>query len=344
MLRRGCARLVFGWLGLLVGCDANDRVLSGSESPETTRDASDMAPDATHSDASVAPSAPDAQVDPGGSDAQAPLNDAGTTIPAAAADCDLNGVWMVKQQTVNVALALPQTANNWYFFELRHEGAEVRVVDHFDCGIEVLGTVHVQIKPEAVQAMLKHNLQQGRRGMVNKGADGTCAFKFDRFWSVRGADEMRFAPADRASSDTIEALAKARPLPTKQAPDGAEDWDGDGQLGVAWYVEGIVSGTRHSVQRDYTEWFSDAMFRVTPALDWPNDFVVRSNIGSEEQVLAASNATLGGAGAPDASAKHRVTFRFLGRDRDAPRAREILKVSAAETCLSIREAMPAAAL
>lgn len=350
MLRRSCLPFGFGCLWLWLGCGPTDQVLESDDSPGMGEDAaspqpdsSTATPDASMTDAQMMPDPPDGQT-PGETDAQANPSDAATGAPAADLDCDLNGLWAVRQQTVNVALALPQTANNWYFFELRQERDAVRVVDHFDCGIEVLGTVHVEITPAAVETLLSHNLQIGRTGAMKKAADGTCVLSFERFWSVRGADETRFAPEDRATSDAIETLTKQKPLPTKDKTDGAEDWDSDGELGIAWHVAGIVSGVRHSVQRDFTEWFSDAEFRVTPARDWTSDLVVRSNIGSEEVVLAASSPTIGGSGSPDKNAKHRVTMHFLGRTRDDERARKMLKTNAIDTCLAIRTALPAAQL
>jgi hypothetical protein len=338
--------MCLGWLAFVANCGPTDHVLEGSDSPGMTQDASAPEFDAGSADANVPPVEMDAEMPPSEPDAQLPppVGDASTSVPAAAADCDLNGLWAVQQQTVNVALALPQTANNWYFFELRHEGENVRVIDHFDCGIEVLGTVHVEITPQAVAAMIGHNLQVGRRGTMKKTADGSCALAFERFWSVRGANESRFAPDDRAAPDTIDALAKQKPLPTKDQPDGAEDWDTDGQPGIAWHVMGIVSGSRHSVQRDFTEWFTDGEFRISPARDWTSDLSVRSTIGSEEKVLASSSPTVGGSGSPDAKAKHRVTLRFLGRQRSDERARNMLKANPVDTCLAIRTAMPAAEL
>ena len=325
MLRHGCVQIWLSCLALVSGCGPQDKALTSGEEPVVTGDAAAPLPDAA-------------------ADAEVRFEDAATGALAADPECDLNGVWIVKQQTVNVALGLPQTANNWYFFELRQEGEDVRVVEHFDCGIEVLGTVRVQLKPATVEALLSHNLQAGRRALMKKSSDGSCSLEFDRFWSVRGADEARFVPDDRASLDSPATLAKQKPLPSKDRPDGAEDWDGDGQLGIAWYITGIASGERHSMQRDYTEWFSDAEFRIAPARSWTSDFVIRSTIGSEEVVFFASSPTLAGAGTPDGNAKHRVTFHFLGRDRNTPEARNILKPKPLDTCFAIRDAMPAAEL
>lgn len=321
-------KLQVGGLFWLMACGSGDKALTITDTEDpATGEPTPMA---------------DAQV--GLDDASAPGDAAIPSAVAAHPDCDLNGHWIVQQQTVNVALGLPQTANNWYFFELAQDGETVTVRDHFDCGIEVLGTVRVQIKPETVDVLATHNRQVGRRGTMKRGATGSCELAFDRFWSVRGADEARFAPDDRATRDPVAVVAQQKPLPSKDDPDGAEDWDGDGELGIAWYITGIASGERHSMQRDYTEWFTDSEFRITPARGWESDFVIRSNIGSEEVVFSASSPTLAGAGTPDARAKHRVTFHFLGRDRNSPEARRILKAKTLDTCFAIRDAMPAAEL
>jgi len=319
-------------------CGAGDQVLEGDDLPST----------AGGSDAGKAPGATGALPSDGGGPTN-PLptaSDGSVLMPGipAAKDCDLNGVWIARQQTVNVALGLPQTANNWYFFALHQDGEAFEVVEHFDCGIEVLGTVHVQLMPSTVEALIPHNLQRGRRGTMAKTADGHCAFEIDRFWSVRGMSEATYAPKDRFTKDSPETLAMQQPLPTQSNPAGAEDWDGDGELGIAWYITGIASGTRHSIQRDFTEWFSDSEFQITPSLSWTEDLVVRSNIGSEEVVLSASNPTLAGSGTPDGTAKHRVTFRFLGRDRNTDAARKLLKAKPFDTCSAIRDALPAGEL
>lgn len=306
-------------LCLVSACGASDQALSNEDEPSQAANDASTASDASTSVATDAGSQTSAASDP---------------------ECDLNGLWIARQQTVNVALGLPQTANNWYFYELAQDGENVEVVDHFDCGIEVLGTVRVQLRPQTIEALLTHNLQAGRKGKIRRSGAERCDFEMERFWSVRGAVEATYIP-DRKTPLSSSELAAQIPLPSKEAPTGAEDWDMDGELGIAWVITGVASGERHSIQRDYTDWRTDADFTIKPSRNWTRDFSLRSYIGSEEVVFAASSPTLAGSGVPDASAKHRVTFHFLGRNKSASEAKRILKAKPLDTCIAVREALPA---
>jgi hypothetical protein len=184
----------------------------------------------------------------GGSDAggQGAAGGAGGNTPPAGAqdaDCDFNGIWIAKQVTVSQALNLAQSSNNWYYLEFKQSGTAVQVSKHFDCGIEVHGSATVSMTKATTQALIAHNVQTGRKATLMK--DGaTCKFAADRFWSVRGADEMRFLPnATRDSMDSIAMVEMVNPLPKVGKTDGAVDTENDGQLGVAFQLTGIISPT-----------------------------------------------------------------------------------------------------
>lgn len=281
----------------------------------------------------------------GGDEDEEPDQDGGEVIPSGSvakdADCDLNGVWAARQVTLSRAVGAPQYASTWYYLELSQDGEEVAVKRHFDCGIEVKGTVSVKLTPATLTAFIAHNSQVGRKGTMSKRAE-ECAFTMERFWSVRGADEARFRPTAKQVAQDIAQVAASNPLPTQGDTDGAIDWEGDGQLGAAWQVTGIVSGTRNTVQRDWTEWFTDASHQIAPSEDWTSELVARVRFNNEENVLHASNPTVSSGGASDASAQHLLTLRFLGRSSDDRRAKQLIKADQLETCLAIQAALPPA--
>lgn len=270
----------------------------------------------------------------------------GEVTPAIAqdADCDFNGIWIGQQLTVSEALTLPQTSNNWYYLEFKQSGTEVQVSKHFDCGIEVRGSATVTLSRATLQALLTHNVQIGRKATVTKGGNN-CTFDGARFWSVRGGDEMRFLPnATRDATESIDQAAAAKPLPTSTKTDGAVDLENDGKLGVAFQVSGIITGTRNSVQRDWTRWFTEPGFEIAASKTWEDDLEIRADFDNEESILDPTSGLLVSGSMPRAGAKHVMRLRFLGRDASDPRVSAIVKASDAETCFAIQDALPAEAL
>jgi len=254
-------------------------------------------------------------------------------------DCDMNGIWIGNQVTRSQALGQGQFSNNWYYLELSQEGDDVTVTKHFDCGIEVRGSVTVIVSRASADALRSHNIQTGRKGTLKK--DGTkCTFKMDRFWSIRGGDEAKFAPNPRNSTQSISEVAASNPIPTKDKPTGAEDWENDGKLGSAWQISGALQGTRNSVQRDWTEWFSETGYEITAATDFKTDLVVRANFDAEEQIFDATSPLLNQLSTTDASAKHTLTLRFLGRDKNDARVKALVKSDDFETCKAVQAALP----
>jgi hypothetical protein len=271
---------------------------------------------------------------------------AGSAAPEGAQDpdCDFNGIWIAKQITVSQALSLPQSSNNWYYLEFKQSGTAVQVSKHFDCGIEVHGSATVSMTRATTQALIAHNVQIGRKATLMK--DGAnCAFTADRFWSVRGADETRFVPnPTRDSMDSIAMVEMVKPLPKVGATDGAEDTDDDGQLGVAFQVTGIIAGTRNSVQRDWTRWFTDTGYTIPASTNWTSDIVIRADFDNQENVLDPSSGLLTSGSTPKADSKHVLKLRFLGRDKSDPRVAAIVHAADIDTCYAIQDAMPAETL
>jgi len=340
-----------GWLG--AACEAQDRVLpyegilddaGSTDGAVFARDAAatpvdaalpgDSGQDASPAPGDASPVTPDAApMDAGGS--------AATAVHAKDPDCDMTGLWMAKQLTRSEALGLGQFANYWYFFELVQDGENVTVVHHHDCDAFVQGSVTVILGQAARRALIAHNQQDGRRASMKKTADGHCSLEFEPFWSLRGADPARFLPADRASKETAAQLRARIPLPTAQDPSGAEDWENDGQLGFAFEISGIASGTRNSVQRDVTTWFTDATHSITPALDFRVPLTLRARFDNDEEVLHATSSLLQALSTPDQTAVHRTTFVFLGRTRSDSRAQANVFSDSMQTCDRIVAALPA---
>jgi hypothetical protein len=253
----------------------------------------------------------------------------------------MNGLWAARQITVSTAgIAGDQFANNWYYLEIEHDGEDFTVTRHFDCGIKVLGTVTVQLSRPTLEVLMEHNIQTGRKGKAYKDGS-TCHFEMERFWSVRGADEPRFVPSPRNSTDSIDTVAGANPIPSKSNLDGAEDWENDDKVGSAWQVTGIASGTRNSVQRDWTEYFSDASHAISPATDFTSDLKVRARFDSEENILDPTSGLLASGSSAKGSAEHNLTLKFLGRDASDARAKNIIKGSDVDTCFAVQAALAA---
>lgn len=357
----------------LLACEAHDEVLpwrpsfpadasSSSASAITTTPPADAGADAasavrdakgTQAEAAVADAAAaEAAVVTDGASSEADASEAGPFTPdsgpppvaapvAKDPDCDMNGVWIGRQTTRSEALLAGQFANNWYYLEYAQSGEDVVVTKHANCGIEVQGSATVKLSRASAEAVLQHNTQVGRKGKMYKDASGRCHFEMERWWSARGVTEARFVPSPRNAVLTLAQVAAATPLPVPARPDGAEDWENDGKLGLAVQISGILSGVRNTVQRDYTEWVTDSLRPVTPARDFTQDFDVRVTFVGEENLFDPTSGLLAQLAQPDAAARHRVTLRFLGRSASDPRAAALVKANIFDTCQGVQAALPA---
>jgi hypothetical protein len=271
---------------------------------------------------------------------------AGAMAGAGAADpeCDFTGIWIAKQATVSEALQIAATSNNWYYLEFKQSGTDVEVSKHYDCGIEVTGIVSVKLAKATLEALLPHNVQTGRKATLVRDGNN-CKFESARFWSIRGGDDARYLPnATRDSEQSIKQVAMEKPLPTTSKTDGAIDVDNDGKLGVGFQVSGIVSGTRNSVQRDWTKWFTEPGFEIAASADWKNELKIRADFDNEESILDPPDGPLASGSTPKGNSKHTLRLRFLGRDASDPRVAQIVKSSQVDTCFAIQDAFPAETL
>jgi hypothetical protein len=264
-----------------------------------------------------------------------------SSVGAQDPDCDLTGVWIARQITVNEAIGVQAFSNNWYYLEYKQDGTTVEVTKHFDCGIQIVGAVTVILPRPALEAQLTRNQQTGRKLTMSK--DGaSCRLESKRFWSIRGAEELSYLQDGvRDSEASIRELATSLPLPTKDNTAGAIDPDGDGKLGIAFEITGLLSGTRNAVQRDWTRWFSDADYEFPAGMDWTQDVLIRADFDNEESVLDPAEGLLTSGSTPSRDAKHAVTLRFLGRDTSDPRVQALVKDNQVDTCYAVQDALPA---
>jgi hypothetical protein len=259
---------------------------------------------------------------------------AGTALDAA---CDLNGVWMARLTTFSrdSVFNSTQTASNWYYYELAQSGRDVVVSKAIDCGFQVSGSADITLNNATSQALLHRNEQSGRTGQFYRDADH-CTFSLTRFYSTRGVPRATYLPKDVSGKPELASIVPA--LPTEQSPSGAEDWDNDGYPGIAINVAGL--GSRHVVQRDWNEFFSDA---GTPVALNAREFVVRANFDVNEEILAVSGglgALLRAGAVPASGMRHRIIFRFLGRTAADPAVAQLRGADDLQTCYKVQAALP----
>jgi hypothetical protein len=275
---------------------------------------------------------------------------------AADPACDMTGLWALRMTTWAHGLADTLGAN-WYYLEIAQVGEELEVVDHVDCGVFVDAgfSVHGSEKLEAV--LYEHNRQTGRKGTMKRSGE-QCDVWFNRFWSVRGADEDTYLPKGHHDPRDIADLQAEAPLPSKANLAGAEDWDEDMQPGITMLIGN--DGARYSVQRDWLEWFScngngvnetvctgtdPAQFGL-PANENFETFTIRADFNNEDSVLGASNPIYEASGTPirtgEKGATNRVQFLLLGRRRDVGAAKDFWALPDTKArCARIRELLPA---
>lgn len=255
-------------------------------------------------------------------------------------DCDLNGVWAVRQVTRSEALLTSQFANNFFFFEFSHEGEDVVATKHLNCALVILGSATGRITRATADAILGHNSQVGRKGKMYKTSSGTCHFEMERFWYARGVTEARFVPKPRNASLSLAQMQADNPLPTPAQPDGAEDWENDGKLGMAVQLTGIIGGVRNSVTRDFSDWYTDDALPIPPQRDWQDDIRAVAHYEGEEVIFDPTTGLLAQLAQQDVTARNSLRLHFLGRDESDPRAAAVLHADPFETCQALQALLP----
>ncbi|MDD9934063.1 MAG: hypothetical protein OXT09_10685 [Myxococcales bacterium] len=281
----------------------------------------------------------------------------GDVMAATDADCDVSGLWAVRMMTVVQALGLEQCGNLYHYMELAQDGTDVTVVDHLSCGIEGRGSSTSSFSDATVLGLMRASSQIGRRGTMQKTADGSCRFEMEPYWFVLGADETLFAPDPRNADLTLASVQSSNPMPPPPAPGvvnldvpGVIDIENDGFPGAAFVVTGAISGKRHAAQRGVHSWLTNDRYRITPATDWIDDIEVRADYIGEDLTYHVEGDPLLWAGALPVrdAASARVTMRFLGRDATDARVAEMVVSAdpeadpdgAVQTCANIRAALP----
>jgi hypothetical protein len=252
-------------------------------------------------------------------------------------ECDMNGIWIARLTTFSrdSIFGATQTCSNWFYYEFVQTGRTVKISHALDCGIQVSGSADVTINSATTQALLHPNDQTGRLGEFYRDGDH-CVFKIERFYSARGAPRATYLPADTSSNPELSTIMPM--LPTEQMPTGSEDWDDDGNPGIAFNVSGL--GSRHVVQRDWNEFASDADHTIALSA---TEFVAGARFDNQEQILAVTGglgALLKAGSTPALDLGHRVTFRMLGRSASDPTVAQVRLPDDLDTCFKVQDALP----
>jgi len=354
--RRLRTHLLLGgaWL-MLSGCpkdqvlrpdDAGSGPDAGDASPSDAGNADGGQNDAgRHPDAGSDGGNPDGgQNDAGGSPEGG--SEAGVVGPGTPSnpECDLNGYWVGRQTTISSALSIDQFASNWYLMRMQHDGDDVEIVEHLDCGIYVHSTViEVNLPRDTMVTLATKNPQTGRKATAKLSSDGdTCEVSFQRFYSVRGASPATYLPMGPLDSRDLAPLKADAPLPSQDDETGAEDWNGAGHAGtgVAWVVSGIASGTRWTVQRDWTEWRTDAQHSVVPATPL-DSLVLATRFANEENVLRNEGGPLLAMLSTPITDDPRAQVELMRLGSTREEAASILDIDdLGDRCLAVQQLLP----
>jgi hypothetical protein len=257
--------------------------------------------------------------------------------------CDMTGYWISRETDFSVdnVVSQIQTSSNMHFYHFTQTGDAFVVDVYLFCGVQVSGSVDVNLSEGGLRGLMYRNAQDGsggshpaRRGTFKLEGDH-CVFQMDRWYNVRGVED-RFLPPDFLALPVLDTLP-AMPFednpenkpdkPFGQNLEGATDDDGDGKPGVAWYISGNSNGIRNTAQRDFKEFPISSDYRIEPN---SIEFVTRGNFENQENVLHVSGCPrlgcglLTGKSAPARDRKHRVTLRYLGKELDEPRVAAIV--------------------
>lgn len=235
------------------------------------------------------------------------------------AECNLSGVWAVQAKTSTQADSLigvqHQTANRWYLYEISQDGNAVEVVRSLNCGLQVKNkpgssSLHITISDDGLKSIISHNSHAGLTGSYTKSGEA-CELDFERQYVVLGGNTAALLPSDPATRPELGDLTA---LPSDADKTNAEDWDGDGDLGLRFDIDAFISGTRNSVQRSFLEFDSDEG-DYTIDLN-STEFTVNNQVEIEESVMTFTNDLVKTPGSLEGTA-HPVTFTRLGDTRDA---------------------------
>jgi hypothetical protein len=282
--------------------------------------------------------------------------------------CNMTGYWAARQSTYlrEPILNGVQVSSNWFFFRLAQDevasgGESFRVVDALDCGILVTGSATVRYTPGSLRAIANASGMDGkgvgghaaRRGIARGVPGGGCFVSFDRWYAVRGLTPA-FLPGDFLAKPELSSLpalpAVADPgVAAPTTPPGVTDPDADTLPGLGFQIEGIVSGVRSSVQRDWKE------FTMPPGASVPASamsFVIPGAFDLQESILRVTECgngcgLLGSIARVAQDIPARIELSFIGLNLDGPRVRQVARRAPGidvnddlTTCANVRLLMP----
>jgi hypothetical protein len=258
--------------------------------------------------------------------------------------CDLNGYWAAKQLLINQSeLAGEQKTAQWSYLVLVQHGEDLTTVDHHECGLFTRGLAEAAVPRDTLQVLASRNSWRGRKGRVQRVGE-QCQISFQRAWLVRGADPSTFLPGGVFGAGELDSQQTV-PLPTRERPLGAENWNGGtlGKVGLAMSISGATSGTRWTTQRLYSEWFTSEHYPVEAAHERER-LTLGAAFDSETHVLSVeppSPLLESVLPRPDGdNPQNSVELLFLGRDaRAAPAAAVVRERNLVERCLYIQNAL-----
>jgi hypothetical protein len=255
--------------------------------------------------------------------------------------CDLNGSWAARNTVINqTSLAGPLRVATWHFLVLSQTGDEATVIEHHECGSLARSSAEQSIPRDTLEVLVTKNSWQGRRVRIERVGE-RCEIAFERAWAVRGADPDTYLPAGRFAEGGLSV--QTEPLPSKQKPDGAENWNGSttglARPGLAGTITGAANATRWTTQRAYTEWFSNERYPVQAESD-RSGLVLAVRYDAEVNVLSVEPPnpllenleTETDGDNPDNQAE----LLFVGRDEDRLGKVVVAETDRVKRCLTIQ--------
>jgi hypothetical protein len=289
------------------------------------------------------------------------------TNPQRDTACDMTGYWAVREKdyTCDTIFHQPQTSSNWYLYHVTQTGNDFYVDAELDCGVHVTGSATVDYTPASLKAVMYLSPMDGSsasdggvgsvsrppRHGTSQATAGGCAVTLDRWYKVRGAEDS-FLPSDFSTKPALSTLPA---LPTVSDPingtddaQGATDPDGNGFLGIAFQITGIVTGVRDSAGRDWKEYAtttgspvpaSALAFSVPGAFDLQESILHVSQCGTGCGLLTTSATASGHPG--------EIDFQFIGKTLTSTRVSAIVAGAPRQevtadltTCQNVQQAIP----
>jgi hypothetical protein len=261
----------------------------------------------------------------------------GCESPRRENDCDMTGYWAARETdyTRDAVVNDVQAASEWFLYHFEESAGAFRVVEEVECGVLVTGSATVEYAPGTLRGLMYLNRSDGqggrpaRQGVAVPQGDG-CDVSFQRWYKIRGGIDA-LLPPDFSTNPPLDALPslpfEADPVNGTDWPTGATDPDGDGIPGEAYLVDGVISGVRNVVERDWKE------YATAPSTPSPAGAVTFDVPGAYDYQGTVLRVTQCGAGCPllaslahaAADVQPRITFSFIGTTLGGPRVSQVVQ-------------------